>query len=90
MVHFVLEWSNIGTMNKARAWHAESTLLDGRVLITAGSNGIEDLNSTELYDPTTKIWTTTGNMNSARIRHTATVLTDGTVLVVGGVLNRLL
>ncbi|CAF3884790.1 unnamed protein product, partial [Didymodactylos carnosus] len=57
---------------------------NGKVLVAGGSDILDDLNTTELYDPSTGIWTTTGSMNSVRQAHTASVLTNGKVLVAGG------
>jgi hypothetical protein len=71
-------------MNYARIRHTASTLNDGRVLVTGGTNLDSDSNTAELYDPSTGIWTTTRSMNEERDRHTAAVLKDGRVLVTGG------
>ena len=71
-------------MAQGRARHVATTLADGRVLITGGSNGIQSLKSAEIYDPQTKSFTATGSMADGRIGHSATLLQDGRVLVAGG------
>ena len=71
-------------MTQGRARHVATTLADGRVLITGGSNGIQSLASAESYDPQTKSFAATGSMAQGRIGHTATLLPDGRVLVAGG------
>jgi hypothetical protein len=53
--------------------YTASTLTNGKVLVTGGSNGTY-LNSAELYDPSTGIWAITRSMNVAQRRHTASKL----------------
>ncbi len=43
-----------------------------------------NINSTELYDPTTGNWTNAGNMLVELQHHTASVLKNGNVLISGG------
>ncbi|CAF1438457.1 unnamed protein product [Adineta ricciae] len=47
------DWADTGSMNYARALHTATVLEDGSVLVTGGSYLKTDLNSAELYDPTT-------------------------------------
>lgn len=44
-------WSNIGSMGEARYCHTASVLSDGKVLVVGGYNNIDDLGTTELYNP---------------------------------------
>ena len=64
----------------------QTTLANGSVLVTGGSDGFLTLRSSaELYNPSTNTWTSAGaTMSSARYQHTATLLADGKVLAAGG------
>ncbi len=89
-------WTNTDNMKSERVCHTASVLIDGKVLVSGGLVELDSkwfdiggirgtsLNSSELYNLSTKTWTTTSNMKSARAYHTASVLIDGTVLVTGG------
>src|SRR6266508_2859468 len=67
------------TMVRYRGTHTATTLADGRVLMTGGSD-----QSAEIYDPATGGFSQTGNMNEQRQHHKAMLLDDGTVLITGG------
>jgi len=80
-----------GSMSAARSAHTATLLNDGKVLLTGGftvppPGGVVSgqLDSAELYDPSTKTFVPTGNMNTARSGHTATLLSDGAALIDGG------
>src|SRR5262249_13308944 len=78
-------WTATGAMSTARGFHTATLLLNGKVLVAGGQNGILNyLSSAELYDPGTGTWTATGGMSTARSFHTATLLPNGKVLVAGG------
>ena len=74
----------------ARSRHTQTTLLDGRVLITGGSTGAMETNSgssvssVEIFDPTTGKVSMGPDMAVARSDHSATRLPDGRVVVAGG------
>ena len=72
-----------GSMANTRYIHTASVLLNGTVLVAAGSNNVY-LASAELYDPSTGVWSVTRNMINARRFHTESVLLNGTVLAAGG------
>ena len=62
-----------------------ATLLDnGKVLITGGSLDSHDLDTAEVYDPTSESFTPVGHMTTARSNHAATLLPGGKVLITGG------
>ena len=79
-------------MKTARHYHTATLLDDGTVLFVGGTNyyaptsSISVLNTTEIYDPTTKYFSTTSTptLNSARYLHSATKLKNGDVLIIGG------
>ena len=62
-------------MNVARSGHGAALLVNGKVLVGGGFNGLR-LASAELYDPPTGTWTLTGSMTDARNLHTTTRLAD--------------
>jgi Galactose oxidase, central domain len=64
-------------MQTRRAAHSATLLANGKVLITGGFNGTDNLASAEVYDPATGTFTTTGTMTTVRFSHTATLLAHG-------------
>jgi hypothetical protein len=76
-----------GSMQSPRGQGTATLLLDGRVLVTGGSNDSSEtgvLATAELYDPASGKFSPTGSMSTARSDATATLLSDGRVLVAGG------
>jgi N-acetylneuraminic acid mutarotase len=72
-------------MATARAAHVQTTLSNGSVLVTGGSDGfLTVLASAEIYVPNTNTWSAAGAMSSARYQHSATLLSNGMVLAAGG------
>jgi len=71
-----------GKMTTARLFHTATLLLNGKVLITGGTQ--ERASSAELYDPATGTFMPTGDMTTPRILQSATLLRDGRVLIAGG------
>jgi hypothetical protein len=74
----------------ARSSHTQTTLHDGRVLITGGhvnamgtSPGVA-FDGIEIFDPWTGDVSVGPSMSAARSMHTATLLPDGRVVVAGG------
>jgi hypothetical protein len=68
-----------------RSLHTATKLADGRHLIVAGVDGLNDpQNSAEIYDPSTHAFTAVPSMTNVRMGHTATRLSNGKVLVTGG------
>jgi hypothetical protein len=78
------------SMDAPRWSHQQTTLADGRVLITGGRNaagpfpGAAVLAEAELYDPATDSFSPTGSMSVPRRSHRDILLDDGRVLVTGG------
>lgn len=81
-------WSPAGDMTSSRVGHTMTRLNDGRVLVAGGrpklAFNVENLASSEIFDPKTNSWTNTERMRVARTNHSATLLTSGYVLVAGG------
>ena len=59
-------WIATGSMGTPRSGHAAVRLLDGRVLVVGGADGVENDTSAELYDPTSGTWSATGSMLKPR------------------------
>ena len=77
-------WSYASDLNTCRAYHTETLLPNGDVLIAGGEGDFGVLNSAEIWSPLTGQWTVVAPMLTNRERHTATLLDDGRVLVTGG------
>ncbi|MFO0760369.1 MAG: kelch repeat-containing protein [Byssovorax sp.] len=78
-------WTATGSLTNLRAFHTQTLLANGKVLVAGGVNAANTpLSSAEIYDPTTGLWASAGTMASARSAHTATLLANGKVLVTGG------
>ena len=77
------------TLATARSNHTQTTLLDGRVLITGGYTGASGTSpgspiaSVEVFNPQTGLISAGPPMASTRVDHTATRLPDGRVVIVG-------
>ena len=79
----------IAPMAYPRQWHDSTLLPTGEVLITGGSDIVNELQGTaeqaELWDPVTETWTPLATAAVPRLYHsTATLLPDATVLIAGG------
>ena len=64
-----------------RSDHSGSLLADGRVLVSGGEGNID---STEIYDPSTGEWSPGPKLNVSRNRHMQITMQDGSVLITGG------
>lgn len=78
--------SSLPTMSIARAGHRQTTLNNGKILVTGGMSAFnEAVNSTELLTLTASpSWSAGPTMNFARADHEQLLLGNGHVLVVGG------
>lgn len=74
-----------GMLDQARSGHASVLLADGTVLVAGGTGeGVNILDSAEIYDPQTGLFSPTGNMRLSRTVHGASLLPNGMVLITGG------
>lgn len=77
-------------MLERRYGQAQSTLADGRVLVSGGCAAVHpsifNLRSStaQIYDPRTNQWTWVASMITGRMEHSQSTLADGRVLVCGG------
>ncbi len=78
--------SQLIQMQTKRAFHTATTLLgEGKVLLTGGFDGANDLANTEVFDLLSpNAFTLATTMSFARSRHAASLLNNGQVLVTGG------
>jgi hypothetical protein len=84
-------WREVTPMAFPRAYHTETLLPDGTVLVTGGGRTTGDYDvanavlQAEVWSPTTEAWTTLSSGAAPRLYHgTALLLPDATVLVSGG------
>lgn len=82
-------WEPAGSMLAARSGHTATGIPGGKVLVVGGRQspkapGDPALDSTEVYDPSTRLWSAGPPLAAARSDHTVTVLPDTRVLVAGG------
>src|SRR6267143_339932 len=86
-------WKYTGSMAYGRKLHNATLLPDGKVLVTGGTQGLEDPNSnssnpayaSEMWDPATGTWTTMASLTVFRGYHSIVLLLpDGRVLSAGG------
>jgi hypothetical protein len=73
------------SMTVSRYSHTMNLLRNGKILISGGYNATDrELNSSEIFDPTTITYSLSGVLNSKRYNHSATLLSDGRILIIGG------
>jgi formylglycine-generating enzyme required for sulfatase activity len=87
-------WTSAGNLRERRGDHTATLLPSGQVWVTGGGafvNGFlgitfGPLDSSEIFDPLSKIWTTQSGapLVEARALHTATLLPGGGLLLAGG------
>jgi N-acetylneuraminic acid mutarotase len=80
-------WTTTGSMSGDRYGHTATMLPSGEVLVVGGAYGRADhfhLDTTELYDPSTRSWLPGPPLIDPRKAHAAALLSDGRVIVVGG------
>ena len=74
----------VTNMKNSRQRHVATVLLNGKLLVTGGTDEFGTSPLAEIYDPLTNIWTPLTAMRYARTLHSATLLPNGKVLVAGG------
>lgn len=77
-------FSNTGSLNTPTGRQTSTLLIDGKVLIAGGYDGVNALSSAELYDPVTGKFSVTGSMTVPRWRQAEARLLNGDVLIAGG------
>lgn len=78
-------WQVGPTLNSPRQAHTATTLQDGRIFVTGGTQpGPIWQDSTEMLDPEQRRWRTMAPLAFPRSMHSATLLPSGQVLVLGG------
>lgn len=78
-------WNLTGTMETPRGNLTATLLPNGQVLVAGGRlRGTFNLNTAELFNPSTGTFTSTGGLNTGRNTHAAVLLPTGEVLIVGG------
>ena len=78
-------WNSEISMPEYICNHAQSTLQDGKVLVTGGFDRNNNrINKAYIYNPSTKTWGSAANMPEINASHAQSTLPDGRVLVTGG------
>lgn len=77
-------FSATGSLLQGRAGHVATALVDGKVLVTGGSNATSTTPTAEMFDSASGLYAALPSMGTPRYFHTATRLLDGRVLIVGG------
>src|SRR5436309_14469731 len=79
-----------GRMNIARSGHQATLLMDGRVLVSGGSDPDgQAIGGAEIYNPISGAWSLAQGHSVPRLGHAAAVLHAGRVVVVGGLSSAL-
>ncbi len=82
------EWSTVANLNVSREAASSTLMADGRVLVAGGLDatkaGREQLDTVEIFDPSTGEWTEAASMANVNSNHKAILLEDGRVILIGG------
>ena len=80
------KWLYADNMMEPRKWASATLLPDGRVIIAGGDDssrsGSKELDSAEIYNPSTNKWSLVNNMNHAHSGHSATMI-NNKLLIIG-------
>ena len=74
-------WTTKASMNVARAQHAATVGLDGKIYVSGGNYAD---NTLEVYDPAANTWTRLANMLAGRYAQVMETGADGKLYVIGG------
>jgi hypothetical protein len=77
-------WLPAPALGESRGDHGAVALLDGRVLVSGGTDGPRQLRSSEIFDPLTGRWSAAAAMPTPRSQFSMALLPNGLVLVAGG------
>jgi len=84
-------WRQVASMANPRAYHVQTMLPDGNVLVTGGGRTTQDYGipnavyQAEMWSSATETWTALASMQAPRLYHgSALLLPDARVLVSGG------
>lgn len=79
-------WTLVRPMANARYVHRQTTMADGRVMVSGGSilGHCSARDSAEVYDPAADRWTSVESMPEAHTTQVSELLPGGRVLVAGG------
>jgi len=75
-------WETKAPMSGVR-WSAAGGVINGKLYVAGGGNGVNALATLEVYDPATNTWTTKAPMHTIRYGMGAAVI-NGKLFVVGG------
>jgi N-acetylneuraminic acid mutarotase len=80
------KWLYADNMMEPRKWASATLLPDGKVIIVGGDDssrsGSKELDSAEIYNPSTNKWSLVNNMNHAHSGHSATMI-NNKLLIIG-------
>ncbi len=84
----IAKWVIVESMNKLRANHTATALLNGLILISGGSSATGKIErSCELFDTRTMKWSMSDSLKYPRYLHSAILLSNGNVLVSGDAID---
>ncbi|KAF0151920.1 MAG: branched-chain amino acid ABC transporter2C amino acid-binding protein [Ignavibacteria bacterium] len=84
----IAKWAIVDSMNKPRANHTATALLNGLILVSGGSSATGKIEkSCEFFDVRTMKWSIADSLKYPRYLHSAILLSNGNVLVLGDAID---